>query len=146
MQRVLLFEVYVDVTKSIDPVNRDAHWNILWKIETSEIPVDNDVKQRDVMTPTLFSVFFCVMLIHAFRHCKRGHLFWVLEFRNAGKFSDFRRFNFKSKTFHTLIREFFFSDEVDFLDDIVDNMQHTLDLFSASGSEFDFKIRFKKKK
>ena len=44
---------------------------------SDEIPIDNGVKQGDVLAPTLFSIFFSVILSHAFQHCEKSVL---LEF------------------------------------------------------------------
>ena len=125
-QRVPLYQVFVDLTKAFDTVNRDALWTILGKVGcppvfvnllkrlhngmkarivmsgrlSDEIPIDNGVKQGDVLAPTLFSIFFSVILSHAFQHCEKGVL---LEFRTTGRVFDLRRFNFKSKTSYTLI-------------------------------------------
>ena len=93
-----------------------------------EIPIDNRLKQ-DVLASTLFLIFFSVMLIHVFHHYEKGIL---LEFKITGRVSNLRTFNFKSETFHTLFRKILYNDGIDFLALIVDNRQHTVDLFAAS--------------
>ena len=103
---------------------------------SDEIPVDNGVKQGHVLASTLFLIFFSVMLIHIFQHCEWNVL---LEFRTTGRIFDLQKFNFKSKTFHTLIREFFYADYIDFLAHFVNEILHMVDLFAASSSAFGFK-------
>ena len=88
-----LYQVFVDLTKAFDTVNREALLKILAKIGCSsafvnmfkelhrnmkarvtfsgqlsgEIAIDNGVKQGDIPAPTLFSIFFAVLLTHAFK-------------------------------------------------------------------------------
>ena len=90
-QRVPLYQVFVDLTKAFDTVNRIALWIILGKLGcppqfvellkqlhrnmkatvnlngslSEPIPVDNGVKQGDIPAPTLFSINFAVMLLYA---------------------------------------------------------------------------------
>ena len=78
-----LYQVFVDLRKAFDIVNRDALWRVLGKIERppsfvdkfrqlhhntkaqvnfngqlcEQISVDNGVKQSDIPAPTLFSIF-----------------------------------------------------------------------------------------
>ena len=91
-QRVPLYQVFVDLTKAFDAVNREALWIILGKVGcppgfvevvkqlhrdmkarisfngqlSGEIPIENGVKQGDILVPTLFSIFFATLLAHAF--------------------------------------------------------------------------------
>ena len=127
-QQVPLYQVFVDLTKAFDTVNRDASWIILGKIGcpptfvnmskqlhgdmkdrvtfngqlTEEIPIGNGVKQGDIPAPTLFSIFFAVLLTHAFQDCEKGILF---RFRTTGRVFNLRRFNTKSKNFQELTKE-----------------------------------------
>ena len=39
------------------------------------IPVENGVKQGDIPVPTLFSIYFAVMLSYAFHDCGIGYTF-----------------------------------------------------------------------
>ena len=161
-----LYQVFVDLIKSFDIFNGDAFWIILGKIPcqpifvniphqlhrdmqarvvmsgrlSDEIPIDNGVKPQDVLAPTLFSIFFSVMLTHTFQHCERSV---VLEFRTRKVF-DLGRFNFKLKTFHSLIREFLYADAIDFLAHTADDMQHIENLFADSCCTFGLKISLTK--
>ena len=145
-QPVSLYQVFVDVTKAFDTVNRDALWKVLGKLGcpptfvymfrelhrdmkaqvafngrlSDEISIDNDVKQGDIPAPTLFSIYFAVLLGYAFSGCDVGVL---LRFRTSGKVFNLRRFNAKLKVFHDLIRELLYADDSDFLDHTENNMQ-----------------------
>ena len=110
------------MTKTFDTVNRDTEIRSLelscvvgcWMISK-----DNEAKKKDILAPTLFSIFFSVMLTHAFQHSERGIL---LEFGITGVF-DLRRFNLKSKIFHTLIKKFSYADDIVWLTHTVDDIR-----------------------
>ena len=168
-QQVPLYQVFVDLTKAFDTVNIEALWIILGKIGcpptfvnmfkqlhrnmkarvtfngqlSDEIPIENGVKQGDIPAPTLFSIFFAVLLTHAFKDCEKGIL---LRFRTTGRVFNLRRFNTKSKTFQVLIRELLYADDADFLAHNEVDMQQLLDHFSASCTAFGLKISLKKTK
>ena len=83
-QRVALFQVFVDLTKAFDTVNRNALWRVLSKlgcppkfvrmiaelhrdmkgqvtingILSDEIPIENGVKQGDISTYIVLNLFF----------------------------------------------------------------------------------------
>ena len=137
-QRVPLYQVFVDLTKAFDTVNRDALWTILRKIGcpptfvnlvkqlyrnmkarfafngtlSQEIAVDNGVKQGDILAPTLFSIYFAMLLSHAFKDSGAG---MAVKFKTSGKVFNLRRFNTKSKSFECLIRELLYAGDADFL-------------------------------
>ena len=39
---------------------------------SEEIMIENGVKQGDIQAPTLFSIFFATLLLHAFQDCEKG--------------------------------------------------------------------------
>ena len=125
-QRISLYQIFVDLTKTFDTVNLDALWRILGKIGcppsfidtfrqlhrnmkaqvnfngqlSEQIFVDNGVKQRDIPAPTLFSIYLSAILWFAFHDCNLGVM---IRFRTTGKVFDLRRFNAKSKTTDCLV-------------------------------------------
>ena len=168
-QQVPLYQVFVDLTKAFDTVNREALWKILGKLGcpptfvhmlkqlhrnmkayvtvngslSDEIAVDTGVKQGDIPAPTLFSIYFAVLLTYAFQGCEVGI---YLRFRTTGKVFDLRRFNSKSKTFEILTRELLYADDADFVTHSEDDMQHIMDRFSAACISFGLTISLKKTK
>ena len=107
-QRVALYQVFVDLTKAFDTLNRYALWTILGKhggppgfvsmfnqlhpnmkasflfngMLSEPIAIDNGIKLGDIPGPTLFSLYFAATLSYAFRDCDAGVL---IRFRTIGK-------------------------------------------------------------
>ena len=90
-ERVPIYQVFVNITKAFDTVNRSALWIILEKLGcpsgfvdllkqlhrnmkvrvnfngslSEPISIDNGVKQGDIPAPTLFSIYCAVTLAYA---------------------------------------------------------------------------------
>ena len=90
---------------------KELHRNMKARVTFSsqlsgEIAIDNGVKQGDIPAPTLFSIFFAVLLTHAFKDCDQGI---PLRFTTLGKVFNLRRFSTKSEIFVELIRELLYA-------------------------------------
>ena len=133
-----LYQVFVDLTKALDIVNREGLQKILAKTRcpstfvnmfkelhrnmkarvtfndqlSGEKAINNSVKQGDNPAPTLFSIFFAVFLTHAFKDCDQDI---PLRFRTSGRVFILRRFNTKSKIFVELFRKLLYADDAVFL-------------------------------
>ena len=130
--------------KVVKQLHRDMKARISFNGQLSgEIPIENGVKQGDILAPTLFSIFFATLLAHAFQNCDEGV---YLRFRTTGSVFDLRRFNAKSKTFQTLIRELLYADDADFIAHTEKGLQHILDRFSNSCEAFGLTISLTKTK
>ena len=166
-QQMPLYQVFVDLTKAFDTVNRDALWKVLGKLGcppifihmlkelhrdmkgkvsfngqlSEEISIDNGVKQGDIPAPTLFSIYFAVLLRYAFEDCDVGVL---LRFRTSGKVFNLRRMKTNSNVFLALIRELLYADDADFLAHSEADMQTIMDNFSRACDAFGLKISLKK--
>ena len=91
---------------------------------------------------TLFSIYFAVMLSHAFQDCVIGV---YICFRTSGKVFNLRRFNTKSKTFQSLVPELLFTDDADLVAHTED-MQLIMDIFSRACLASGITINLKKTK
>ena len=166
-QRVPLYQVFVDLTKAFDTVNRDALWTILGKLGCPEqfvemlkklhlnmkarvnvngvlsdpVSVDNGVKQGDIPAPTLFSIYFATMLAYAFKDCDLGV---SLRFRTSGKLFNLRRLDAKSKVFQAIIRELLYADDADLVAHSEEDMQLIMTLLSSACKAFGLTISLKK--
>ena len=168
-QQLPLYQVFVDLTKAFDTVNRDALWIALRKIGcpptfvrmfqelhrdmkarvtfngkvSDELAVDNGVKQGDIPAPTLFSIYFAMLLVYAFQDCDKGI---YIRFRTTGRVFNLRRFNTKTMNISSLIRELLYADDADFVSHSSEDMQEIMDLFSRACDAFGLTISIKKTK
>ena len=166
---ICLYQVFVDLTKAFDTVNRDALWRTSGKIGcrpsfvdkfrqlhrnmkaqinfngqlSEQISVDNGVKLGDIPTPTLFSIYIPAILWFAFHDCNLGVM---IRFRTTGKVFDRRRFNAKLKTSDCLIRELLYADDADLVAHSVEDMQHIMDRFANACKCFGLTISLDKTK
>ena len=108
-----------------------------YSILSDEIAVDNGVKQGDILASTLFSIYFAVLLSHAFQDCEAGV---SLKFRTSGKAFSLRRFNTKSKNFEYLIRELLYTNDADVVAHTEEDVQLITDCFSDACDAFGLTI------
>lgn len=167
--RLDLFQVFIDLTKAFDTVNREALWKILEKLGcsshfvdmirqlhdgmkakvnfngslSSSIPVENGVKQGDILAPTLFSIFFATTLTIAFKDCDTGV---YLRYRTSGGLFNLRRFNAKSKTFPTIVRDLLYADDADLVAHSEHDLQSIIDRFSKACTIMGLTISLSKTK
>ena len=164
-----LYQVFVDLTKAFDTVNRQALWIILGKLGcppefvelfkqlhrdmkgrfnfngslSDPIAIDNGVKQGDIPAPILFSIYFAMALIYAFKNCDLGV---YIRFITSGKVFNIRRFGAKTKVFEALIRELLYADDADFVAHTEHDLQAIINLFSEACCHFGLTISLKKTK
>jgi hypothetical protein len=168
-QRVDLYQVFIDLTKAFDTINRDALWRILAKLGcppgfvdkfrqlhdnmkawvnvngslSEPVNVDNGVKQGDIPAPTLFSIYFSVVLCSAFENCDLGI---YVRYRTTGKLFNIRRFDSKTKTFVSLIRDLLYADDCDLVTHSEADMQTLMNLLSSACKTFGLTISLEKTK
>ena len=125
-QNTGLYAAFIDLTKAFDTVSQDGLWKVLMKLgcppkflailqqlhegqrgqvkycgELSKpFPIENGVKQGCVLAPTLFAVFFSLML----REVKEGLSEGIyIRFRTDGSVFNRRRLLARTKTLEELI-------------------------------------------
>ena len=128
------YAAFVDLTKAFDTVSRDGLWKILARLRcplkfltilsqlhegqqgqvehngslSGIFPISNGVKQRCFLAPTLFSIFFSIMLLEAKDDPPDGI---YIRFRTDGSLFNLRRLLARTKTIEELITELLFADD-----------------------------------
>ena len=152
-----LYQVFVDLTKAFDSVNRETLWKILGKLgcpdhfvklirsfhDEMEDPfkVEAGKKQGDLLAPTLFSVFFSIVLNDAFGDCNQGV---YIRYRSSGKLFNIRRFAAKTKVLLALVRDLLYTDDCDLVAHTESDMQCFMDRLSEACKAFDLTISLDK--
>lgn len=168
-QRMPLYQVFVDLTKAFDTVNREALWKVLGKFGctsafvdkmkqlhrsmkarvnyngqlSDEIAVDNGVKQGDIPAPTLFSLYLAAVLWYAYHDCDIGVYF---RFRTSGRVFNLRRFGAPTLVHESLVRELLYADDADLVAHSAEDMQTVMDLFADACTRFGLTISLDKTK
>ena len=166
-QQMPLYIAFVDLTKAFDFVSRNGLFQILVKIgcpphllaiirqfhenmqgtvqfdgATSEaFPVSSGVKQGCVLAPTLFAIFFSVLLRYAFKDSSDG--IWLHTRADGGLFNT-ARLRAKTKTTDILIRELLFADDAALTAHTETGLQQLVSSFSNACKEFGLQISLKK--
>lgn len=166
-QQKPLFIAFIDLTKAFDMVSRSGLFSILRKIgcpprllsiikcfhnnmhstvffdgTTSDpFPVNSGVKQGCVLAPTLFGVFFSVLLRHAFNDCSEGV---YIHTRADGGLFNIARLRAKRKVETVLIRELLFADDAALTSHSEAGLQQLVNRFSEACKEFGLTISLSK--
>nr|VZI49364.1 unnamed protein product [Spirometra erinaceieuropaei] len=165
--RTHLYSTFVDLTKAFDTVNREGLWKIMQKYGCPErftqmvrqlhdgmmarvtnngavsetFAVTNGVKQGCVLAPTLFSLMFSAMLMDAYRDERPGIR---IAYRTDGHLLNQRRMHFKSRVSTTTVHELLVADDCALNTTSEEEMQRSMDLFSAACENFGLAINTQK--
>ncbi|BHF65014.1 hypothetical protein SprV_0200802300 [Sparganum proliferum] len=165
--RTHLYSTFVDLTKALDTVNREGLWKIMQKFSCPErfiemvrqlhdgtiaritdngavseaFAVTNGVKQGCVLVPTLFSLMFSAMLMDAYRD-ERPVIY--IAYRTDGHLLNQRRMHFQSRVSRTTVHELLFADDCAMDTTSEEEMQGSMDLFSAACENFGLVINTQK--
>jgi len=166
-QQMPLYIAFIDLTKAFDHVSRKGLFQLLKKIgcppqllnitasfhdgmkgtisydgeATEPFPMHSGVKQGCVLAPTLFGIFFSLLLKFAFEQSTEGvHL----HTRSDGKLFNLARLRAKTKVRTVLIREMLFADDAALSSHTEEDLQRLLDRFSYACTEFGLTISIEK--
>nr|VZH93026.1 unnamed protein product [Spirometra erinaceieuropaei] len=153
--RTHLYSTFVGLTKAFDTENREGLWKIMQKFGCPEpftqivhqlydgmmarvtnngavsqaFAVTNGVKQGCVLAPTLFSLMFSAMLMDAYRDERPGIR---IAYRTDGHLMNQRRMHLQSRVSTTTVHELLFADDCALKTASEEEMQRSMDLFSAA--------------
>jgi hypothetical protein len=166
-QRMPLCMAFVDLTKAFDLVSRGGLFSVLRKIgcppkllalivsfhentmgtvqcsgrSSNSFPTDSGVKQGCVLAPTLFGIFFSVLLSDAFDGSQDG--VWIHTRHDGGLF-NLARLRSKTKIKKVLLRELLFADDAALVAHSETSLQRLVDRLSESCDRFGLKISLSK--
>ena len=162
-----LYLAFIDLTKAFDLVSRDGLFALLQRIGcppkllsmivsfhqdmrgtvqfdgscSESFPIKNGVKQGCVLAPTLFGIFFSLLLSYAFRESDDGVF---IHTRSDGGLFKLARLRAKTKVRRVLIRELLFADDAGLAAHTEAALQQLIDRFAAACAEFGLTISLKK--
>ena len=99
---------------------------------SGSFPISNDVKQGCVLAPTLFFIFFIIMLCEAKEDLPDSI---YIRFRTDGSLFNLRLLA-RTKTIEELITELLFADDCALLDHTEEALQHIVNRFSDAAKNF----------
>ena len=108
---------------------------------SDSFPISNGVKQGCVLAPTLFSIFFTIMLRQAKEDLPDDI---YIRFRTDGSLFNLRRLLARTKTIVELITELVFADDCALLTLMEEALRHIVNRFSDAAENFGLTISLKK--
>ena len=162
-----LYIAFIDLTKAFDLVSRDDLFKVLPKIgcppklqsmiasfqtdtkgtvqfngsSSEPFEIRSGVKQGCVLAPTLFGIFFGLLLKHAFDTTTEGI---YLRTRSDGRLFNLARLRAKTKVRKVLIRDMLFADDAAVATHTQEELQSLMDCFSQACKDFGLTISLKK--
>ena len=166
-QQKSLYIAFIDLTKAFDLVSRSGLFSLLQKIgcpprllqmiisfhedmhstvcynggTSDAFPVSSGVKQGCVLAPTLFGIFFSMLLQYAFDDCTEGI---CIRTRADGKLFNIARLRAKTKVRKVLIREMLYADDAALTSHTEAGLQELVSRLSSACREFGLTISLKK--
>ena len=164
-----LYITFVDLTKAFDTVSRKGLWQIMERLgcppkflnmviqlhedqrgqvrnsnDLSEpFPISNGVKQGCVLAPTLFTIFFSMMLQRATEDLDDEDGVFI-RYRTDGSLFNLRRLQAHTKTLEQLIRELLFADDAALVAHTETALQRVTSCFAEAAQLFGLEVSLKK--
>ena len=164
-----LYLLFIDLTKAFDTVSRPGLWSLLQKIgcpdhfigmirsfhdgmkvtireggkRAKPFLVTNGTKQGCVLAPTLFSIFFSLMLFVAFKNTSKG-IDVVHRFDRGLCQTSNIHLKARTKITSVKIREFLYADDAALSACSQEDLQELTDHFSSASKKFGLTISLKK--
>ena len=164
-----LYLLFIDLTKAFDTVNRSGLWSLLEKIgcpdhfikmirafhdnmkvtvregnkRAEPFVVTNGTKQGCVLAPTLFSIFFSLMLFIAFKNTSTG-IDVIHRFDRGLCQTNNVHFKARTKVTKAKIREFLYADDCALAACSQEDLQELTDHFASAAAKFGLTISLKK--
>ena len=158
---------FIDLTKAFDSVHREGLWMVLKKIGcpdkfvsivrsfhdgmmgcvlddgeiSSPFDISHGTKQGCVLAPMLFSIFFAMMLLVAFKDCDLGV---SMQFRTDGSVFNLRRLQARTRVFSVILRNLLYADDCVLLAHTESVAQQLFDRFSNAARRFGLTVSLKK--
>ena len=164
-----LYLLFIDLTKAFDTVSRTGLWCILEKAglprhyvgiirsfhdnmkatvregsdKSEPFDVTCGTKQGCIIAPTLFNIFFSMMLHVAFKEAKDGVDIKSRFDVSLGHITT-KHFNAKTKVHVSTIRDLLFADDCALAADSEEGLQRLCDSFASASRRFGLTISIKK--
>ena len=166
-QQMPLYIAFIDLTKAFDLVSRDGLFKALHKIGcpprlhsliesfhsnmkgtvqfngnlSEPFDICSGVKQGCVLAPTLFGIFFALLLRHAFGTAQDRI---YLQTRSDGSLFNLAHLTARTKVHKALIRDMLFADDAAVVTHTQRELQLLMDHFSQACKDFGLIISLKK--
>lgn len=166
-QNMPLYLAFIDLTKAFDTVSRDGlfvalsrigcppkllsliksfHLNMKGTVQfdgnlSNPFDICNGVKQGCVLAPTLFGIFFALLLKHAFGTANEGV---YLRTRSDGRLFNLSRLKAETKVRQAIIRDMLFADDAAISTHSEQELQALMDRLSAACKDFGLIISLPK--
>ena len=130
--------------RMITSFHEDMKGTVQYDGSSSEpFPIKSGVKQGCVLAPTLFGIFFSLLLSHAFKQSNDGA---YLHTRSDGKLYNLARLRATTKVRRVLIKEMLFADDAALTSHTEDALQRLIKRFASACREFGLTVSLKKTK
>lgn len=166
-QKQPLYLAFIDLTKAFDLVSRKGLFSLLQRIgcppkllsiiisfhdgmmgtvnfdgsSSEPFPIKSGVKQGCVLAPTLFGIFFSLVLSSAFKTSEDGV---YIHTRSDGKLFNLARLKAKTKVRKVLIRELLFADDAALVSHSQQGLQSLVNSLAQACKGFGLTISLKK--